>query len=312
MGGEGSGRRPDPMKTFFPARTNIVNTTESLEIPNYSGLQAVKKTDPTISASGHTIQDEGTDRTARTYLNFSGAGVSAVDDSGNDATVVNIAGGAGDNLGNHIATQTISGAAIYATGALTGGGSGHDQFSDFVAAEHVDWAGASAGTIHASNYVDNNTTYVSSDFDHDALTNFVAAEHVNWATSGAGTVHASNYVDNDTTYVSSDFDHDQLTNFASNEHFTEASISHHKILNSGANTHAAIDTHIADTSDPHGATITQTNATITNLSGASIVRTGDVSTSGAAYVPNVLYGTGGTPPTASGFPIGSVYIQYTA
>ena len=33
----------------------------------------------------------------------------------------------------------------------------HDSLQNFVAAEHVDWAGASAGTIHASNYTDTNT-----------------------------------------------------------------------------------------------------------------------------------------------------------
>jgi hypothetical protein len=35
------------------------------------------------------------------------------------------------------------------------GGAFHDGFSDFVAAEHIDWTGASAGTVHATNYVDN-------------------------------------------------------------------------------------------------------------------------------------------------------------
>ena len=34
---------------------------------------------------------------------------------------------------------------------------GHDTFTDFVAAEHVDWAGASAGTIHTDNYIENVT-----------------------------------------------------------------------------------------------------------------------------------------------------------
>ena len=33
----------------------------------------------------------------------------------------------------------------------------HDALSNFIAAEHVDWAGASAGTIHATNYTDTNT-----------------------------------------------------------------------------------------------------------------------------------------------------------
>lgn len=33
----------------------------------------------------------------------------------------------------------------------------HDSASNFVANEHIDWTGASAGTIHATNYVDNDT-----------------------------------------------------------------------------------------------------------------------------------------------------------
>ena len=37
----------------------------------------------------------------------------------------------------------------------------HDALLNFVTAEHVDWAGASAGTIHATNYVDNNDEYLS-------------------------------------------------------------------------------------------------------------------------------------------------------
>jgi len=43
--------------------------------------------------SGHTIQDEGTSLTARTNLNFVGAGVVVVDDAGNDQTDVAIPGG---------------------------------------------------------------------------------------------------------------------------------------------------------------------------------------------------------------------------
>src|SRR4051794_20876990 len=39
-------------------------------------------------AGGHTIQDEGVSLTARTKLNFVGAGVTAVDDVANDRTLV--------------------------------------------------------------------------------------------------------------------------------------------------------------------------------------------------------------------------------
>lgn len=45
------------------------------------------------AGGGHTIQDEGTPLTQRTNLNFVGAGVTATDDAGNDATVVTIPGG---------------------------------------------------------------------------------------------------------------------------------------------------------------------------------------------------------------------------
>lgn len=58
---------------------------------------------------------------------------------------------------------------------------------------------------------DNDTTYVSSDFDHDSLTNYVANEHIDWTVSQAPTViHADNYTD--TTYTAGDFNHDDLAN----------------------------------------------------------------------------------------------------
>lgn len=41
-------------------------------------------------AAGHVIEDEGSDMTARTHLDFQGAGVSLSDDAGNDRTVVTI------------------------------------------------------------------------------------------------------------------------------------------------------------------------------------------------------------------------------
>lgn len=50
---------------------------------------------------GHTIQDEGVALTARTNLNFVGAGVTVTDDAGNDATkvTINAGGGTGDVIG---------------------------------------------------------------------------------------------------------------------------------------------------------------------------------------------------------------------
>ena len=60
------------------------------------------------TGGGHTIQDEGSPLTQRTNLNFAGAGVTATDDAGNDATLVTITsgGGSGDVVGP--ATNTDS------------------------------------------------------------------------------------------------------------------------------------------------------------------------------------------------------------
>ncbi len=50
------------------------------------------------TGGGHVIQDEGVSLTQRTKLNFTGAGVTVTDDSGNDATVVAVSGGADATL----------------------------------------------------------------------------------------------------------------------------------------------------------------------------------------------------------------------
>lgn len=46
--------------------------------------------------------------------------------------------------------------------------------------------------------------------------------------------------------------------------------------------------------------------------GVGLTLTGDNSSPDTAYVPMVLYNTDATPPTASNFPIGTIYVQYTA
>lgn len=75
----------------------------------------------------------------------------------------------------------------------------------------------------------------------------------------------------------------------------------------------AYNTHAGDSSDPHGALLTQTNMTTSGtISGANIIVTGDHTTTSGAKVVNVVYSTGATPDTASGYPIGTLFVQYTA
>jgi len=67
-------------------------------------------------------------------------------------------------------------------------------------------------------------------------------------------------------------DHDNLLNYLASEHFSEASIDHTNISNIGTNSHSAIDTHIADTSDPHGAIMSVS----TQVTTPKIKNSGDV------------------------------------
>jgi hypothetical protein len=68
----------------------------SLEVPTKNALY--DKIETLGGGSGHTIEDEGTPLTARTKLNFVGAGVTVTDDAGDDATVVTIPSGGGHTI----------------------------------------------------------------------------------------------------------------------------------------------------------------------------------------------------------------------
>ena len=77
----------------------------------------------------------------------------------------------------------------------------HDNLIGYVALQHIDWSADQGATnIHAGNYTDTNTTYVSSDFTHDDLTGFVADEHIDWSLTNIKNIHADNYTDTNTTY----------------------------------------------------------------------------------------------------------------
>lgn len=72
----------------------IVDQRTSFLIQKVSNLQDKVNSLGSSTGGGHTIQDEGSDLTQRTNLNFVGAGVTVTDDAGNDATKVTISGGA--------------------------------------------------------------------------------------------------------------------------------------------------------------------------------------------------------------------------
>lgn len=77
-------------------------------------------------------------------------------------------------------------------------------------------------------------------------------------------------------------------------------------INANTASCAIIAPHIDDTTNPHGTTLTQTYLNV-----ASCAITADNTTVSMAFVRNIVFGTDATPPTASNFPQGTIYVQYT-
>lgn len=73
----------------------------------------------------------------------------------------------------------------------------------------------------------------------------------------------------------------------------------------------AWNTHIADSSDPHGVNITQTGLTVTTLSGGTCLTTTDLDTSGSAIFRNIVIDTTSGGYTASAYTQGSILFVYT-
>ena len=165
------------------------------------------------------------------------------------------------------------------TGALTGGGSGHDQFSDYVANEHIDWTTDQGATnINAGNYTDTDTTAHASFSQLD----YASAGHTGFAPAlGA-----------DDNYVT------DTEKAALHAIYTDAS---------AVSAVATADDYLKnDASDTTSGTITAAGFTTTG-----VTLTGDHGTAATDQVVNVCYGTG-TAPTANTTTEGALFVKYTA
>jgi hypothetical protein len=75
------------------------------------------------------------------------------------------------------------------------GGAHHDGFSDFVAAEHINWSVTGAEDVHVDRIAAGAVTQHVASIDHDSLLNFAAGEHF---TQAAISITASQVSDFDT------------------------------------------------------------------------------------------------------------------
>ena len=156
-------------------------------------------------------------------------------------------------------------------------------------------ADAPIGWNSAADALVNNPSLTNlSQIDSGATPDFIGA------TGGDGVIRVSgllSYVDGGdfiTIGVTSSLvDHDDTLNFDAAEHFLESSIDHTNILNIGTNSHAVIDVHIANTSNPHIVTITQAVAAdgSTDVTGAELETLTDGSNADALHTHAAGAGT---------------------
>jgi len=369
MGGEGSGRRPDPIKKYVEQKTPIATTnSDAIIMPDYSGVAQHKATlekfDNRYAAYGTTGGTGGGGSLWMSGSNFiypkSGQNISGsgfiTENTISGGLVVGVNITSGDEPGHTHSSISAAG------GGLWTSGSGFIYPID--TSLNVSGSGfITSGTMSGSAYIDAN-------IDHDALKNFAANEHFTEASidhtaiSNIGTnthaqldtgitnlgslsgSHFTHTADSTIHYVDPGFltaetdpifgamsgslpyASDTLLNDLSGSYHldstglsgsiqaNDADISGLTTLNTSLSGSAF--THINDNTQAHSdyllnnAQDVGVGLTLTGLSGANILNTGDHNTSGSAFVVGVIMDPSATPPTASNFPQGTIYLQYTA
>jgi len=322
MGGQGSGRRPDPVRAL--TRQSEPTSADDIYIPNLSGVKdAAKKTSPVDitggggaslwTSAGGVISPNSNEEISGASIfcsgNFSGANAffSLKDDTpsafnirqgnNNYICVTTTNGDEAVNIGcltsvpvtkftsNHVYVNeplTISGALIV-SGALTTTG---DITSD--------------GDVYGTNITHLSGAYYTHKADTDIhFTSGALWTEINQNETDITTVSGAYYPHKD----------DDSIHFTSGALWTQINANDSDI----DTVSGAYYSHASDSSDPHGSVLTQTHINSSgDISGAFMYVTGDNTTSGAAYVPDVVFGLGDTPPTASNFPQGTLYLKYTA
>ena len=238
--------------TFDDATSGTVGITTihtgSSFTDNDTSLMTAGAIKEKIEAYGYTTADG--DITSVRFVTDSGSGAAAEDTA--DTANFSLLGSSGVGITN--SGTTITAVAVPAE-------IDHDSLSNFVANEHIDWTGASAGTIHSTNYT--NTTYTGGtnltldgtefDVDDAFITNDADDTMAGTLTIDKDSTATTNSV---TKGLSIDYDHTGIT------------ASGQSINNVG------LDINITDSSPTHVGTHTNYGikmSTTSNTSGAGTV-----------------------------------------
>ena len=192
----------------------------------------------------------------------------------------------GDGTIEGTAGLTYNGTALGITGNITVSGTvdGRDVATD----------GTKLDGIETAADVTDATNVAAAGALMDSGTDIIDDTHINWGT-GAGQVSAVDVPIADAGAIITATD-------------VEAALQEIK---------TAVDlntTHAADSSQAHSDYLINNgdDTTTGKITAANFAVTGDNSSADTPYVPMVLYNTDATPPTASTYPIGTLYVQYTA
>ena len=105
----------------------------------------------------------------------------------------------------------------------------HDALTNFLAAEHVDWAGAGAGTIHTDNYIEGGAG-TDTDAIHDNIASEISAITVKGTPVGADFMVIEDSADSNNkkhmliSGLEAILDHDSLSGFVAAEHVASTAV----------------------------------------------------------------------------------------
>jgi hypothetical protein len=294
MGGKGSGRKPTAdtlIRKNNQQGTPIGYANEGIYLPNYSGIKKeALKSDPTELGGGSSVSDEAYGGS------WNGDTTTAASKNAIYDKIETLAGG-------HDAV-TLAGTGTYLS--LT---------SQEITVDPIDISDDTNLTAGTGITLTGDTLSTNdSEIDHTSIANKGTNTHAQIDThieDTSGDPHS--IADSTLTFTNKTIDADGTGNSITN------------IDNANIKAGAAID--MSKTAFVAGTNCTLSTNTLNvddafikndgddtssgKITAANFAVTGDNNTNDSEYVPMVLHGTDATPPTASGFPRGTIYIQYT-